>query len=142
MSDETNESPAKIFQFRPATEFRVEKRGKGNCRCSYVGEKYSSAESPSVWVDEKTRMVECKKCGAFMEAFDYLWMLAIEGDSLHRDLRHMREEKLALKAQVSLLNDQIRDLKAEGRKLAKAPKPPSAEPAIDFRLEQSGAANQ
>lgn len=53
-----------------------------------------------------------------MEAFDYLWMIATEGDSLTGELQRMREEKKALKAQIELLNEQIKELRASVRKLA------------------------
>lgn len=117
LSDES-----KIVIFRPETSFPVAKRAKPRCNCSQVGESYMTGPSPSVYVDEATRDLECRKCGARLEAFDYMWLLATEGESITRELTRMREEKQTLKAQIELLHEQLRELKADGRKLARARK--------------------
>jgi hypothetical protein len=116
MSD-TNDN---IVTLRPNAAFPIHKRQKPRCNCSDVGEKYSLGQTPHVWVDEATRDLECQRCGARIEAFDYMWTLASEGESLTRELQRMRDEKQALGAQCTLLNDQIRELRGVVRKLEKS----------------------
>lgn len=110
------ESETNIIVFRPEAEFPIERRRKTTCKCSRVRESYPNGSSPSVWVDEATRDLECRVCGARIDPFDYLWMLATEGNHLTESIRRMREEKKTLEAQMALLNEQIRELKAQVRK--------------------------
>jgi hypothetical protein len=115
MSDEAN-----IVVFRPASEYPIHKREKKRCKCSNVGAGlYSANEAPHVWVDEATRDLECRTCGARLDPFDYIWLLATEGDLLTRDTKRLREEKQSLKAQVHLLHEQIKALSTNRRRLAK-----------------------
>lgn len=107
----------KIIEFRPEAEFPVTKRRKAHCKCSEVGEMFPEVRGLKVWIDEATRDCECRRCGARLDAFDYLWLVATEGDSLTRDLARLREDVSAAKAQVTLLEDEIKTLKAERQRL-------------------------
>lgn len=109
-----------ILVFRPEAQFPVAKRQKRQCKCSNVGHLYGTGESPPIWIDEATRDCECRVCGARLDAFDYLWHVSTEGNSLDSDLKRMREEKASLKAQVSLLHEQIKELSTARRRLAKS----------------------
>lgn len=117
MNEENN-----IIIFRPESDFPLAKKRKPSCACSQVSDNWMTGPSPCVYVDEATRDLECRKCGARLDAFDYIWLMATEGDVVSRELKRMREEKVLLSAQIKLLNEQIRELKTEVRKTAKAVK--------------------
>ncbi|MFI7813004.1 hypothetical protein [Citrobacter werkmanii] len=46
----------------------------------------------SVWVNEKYRNCECRRCGAIIEAFDWLLERTKEGDIVEWDLKSVRGE--------------------------------------------------
>lgn len=118
---------SKLITFRPETDFPVTKRQKARCRCSEVGSSYpSSSAVPAVWIDEAMRDCECRACGARLSAFDYLWMVATEGGHLIDDITRLKEQLGSFKAERSLLEEEIKQLKADRRKL-KQGKEPAAE---------------
>ena len=109
------EMSGKIIDLRN-TGFPLTKRDKGLCRCKVIGERYPFGLTPNVWVDEHHRNLECRDCGAVIEAFDYLWVIAVEGGSLCTRLANLREEKQAMEAQLKMLNEQIRDARTEAKR--------------------------
>lgn len=92
----------------------------GRCECADIANRWSGCATIGVFVDEATRMVECRKCGAQIEAFDYLWALATEGEMVTNDLVRLKEQIRVSKAQVSLLEDEIRSLKVNRNSLKRA----------------------
>lgn len=107
-----------IVVFRSESEFPIHRRKKAvGCTCDSVGDKWShGGTTPGVFIDESTRMVECRKCGAQLDPFDFLWHLATKGHSLNNDIARMAEDVRLKKAQLSLLEDEIKSLKSERNK--------------------------
>ncbi len=110
-------SEENIIVFRPDADFPLTKRHKPRCKCSQLAGYGSYASGIGVWVDEHTRALECRTCGARIEAFDYLWAMSTEGNSLDAELKRLREAVRFEKAQVKVLEDQVKDLKAERNRL-------------------------
>lgn len=62
-------------------------------------------------------MVECRACGAQIDPFDFLWHIASKGSSFSYDITALKETIRMSKAQVSVLEDEIKSLKAERNRL-------------------------
>lgn len=62
-------------------------------------------------------MIECKVCGAQIDPFDFLWHIASKGMGLSNDITNLKETIRISKAQVSVLEDEIKSLKSERNRL-------------------------
>lgn len=111
-----HEEASKLIVFRPDSEFPVTKRQKATCKCSGIRHEYNHDGIPQVWIDEHTRDLECKRCGARIDPFDYLWSLATEGLGLMRELLKLREQKETLRAQISLMHEELKEVRSVNRK--------------------------
>lgn len=104
----------KVIEMRPEP-FPATPRRKpwGNCVNSCKG----------VWVDETFRRIECKTCGAIIDAFDYLFKLATDGDNLHAELRRLKEQVQTERNMITLLKEEVQTLKADRRRVSKGMEP-------------------
>lgn len=117
----STEAAIKVIQFRAESEFPIARREIARCKCSNITQKWGSGELPSAWLCGHTRMVECKHCGAMLEPFDYLYAICMEGESLFQRLREYKEANRSLKAERSVLEEELKQLRQERNRLKKEP---------------------
>lgn len=59
----------------------------------YIYERGEMCLHPGIYVNEKERQCRCKKCGAVIEAFDYLLSIAKRETRMAGDVRSLRDEE-------------------------------------------------
>lgn len=89
----------KVISF-PTSINLIPKRAEVFCRCSQV------------FVIEKTRMLECQKCGKVIEPFDFLYEQAKKQQNKVFSIEHARHELKQLTKEVEELKRKKRNLKA------------------------------
>ena len=100
-----------IVEFRnPQFPLHVRKTPQCSCKWQFIG----------CFLNEHQRTLECKQCGAILDPIDYLLRLAQEGEQLSSRIKEQREQIIAHRGQISMLEDEIKALRAQGRKLKQA----------------------
>lgn len=71
----------------------------------------------NVYVNERERTCECRKCGRTIDPFDYLWRLATDGAYLMDGLKSLREDIRLRTAELGDLKRQISNAKVTLKRL-------------------------
>tara|TARA_R110000850_G_scaffold269167_3_gene401032 strand:- start:1918 stop:2229 length:312 start_codon:yes stop_codon:yes gene_type:complete len=91
-----------------STQFRLLPKKKGyKCRCSRVH------------IVEKSRMIECRDCGAVQDPYDYLMNMAETQNRVMIELDHRRREVAKLGAEIQELKRIKVNLNAQVRRKQK-----------------------
>lgn len=71
-----------------------------------------------MYTDEKFRVLECERCGAIIDPFDYLMKIARDNDMYWNMKQEYRKQATELAAKVEELKREERNLKARIKRKA------------------------
>lgn len=95
-----------VVDFAKLRTISMKRRRKRIAHCRCLG----------VWVDEQTRFLECKNCGASVDPFDYVLLWAKKEESLTFELSSLKKEVHTLQKTKELLKSEVVNLKAQKRR--------------------------
>lgn len=79
----------------------------------------SYCRHPQVLVCEKTRMLECEKCGKVVDPYDYLWDWAIQEKNVEWEVTHLKAEIKRLTQELAALKKDERNTRSRLKRLKK-----------------------
>jgi len=72
-------------------------------------------EHDHVTVDEHERAIQCDGCGAYLDAFDFVFASACNGGYHFEQINSLKKELVELRYKWSQLNKQVEQLKQQKR---------------------------
>jgi len=103
MSDETN-----IIQFK-GRKLGTKNEHSKEYRCHHQ----------KLLADKDFKVLECESCGFIYTPWEYVWKLATNEERIFMHIKHAKEEKNRLDGDLVDLKRQIRNAKAQLRRLNK-----------------------